>query len=601
MPWHIERKDGKHCVIKDADGSTEKCHMTASQAKAHMRALYASEKKETDDIAQKAVDGAGEEAEVKCMNMPMEMYVPFGVTSFAELMELRAAQEAAHSVHEMAGEFNDLVRNIMADELTEDKAGAIAALAQEFSGLVQAKMENPGEHEDHEEKAVWSAAMMNDLPDSSFLFIEAGGEKDGDGKTKPRSKRHFPYKDAAGKIDMPHLRNAIARIPQSDAPGLTPEKKRSLQARARKLLEGANKETNWFDELVGMVKEALGIGKPEPEPETGLLVWKEGDRYRWLAVFSNKYRDRDNPPEILTDAAHKEFVAAVDKGDWPMPELWHWHVPGSRYGQADWLAYDAGAGFPLASGWVDAGHEKEAEALAGLDEPILVSHGMPIVEIARDADDPTIIVRYRSKEISDLPAWAAANPLTGFHILAKEVTDMAIPDQKKDYLRRVGLTDERITQIEADLEGKAKEASEQGLEFKESELAQVSKDEVAEAAPAATTTETTSIAAEAPLSRAEVAEALTTFMAQMTQFGQVLETLAGEVKALKEADEDKVAAKAAATPAASLVDLVRGRAVGAEETRIDGRKVKGPKETKEAQVPLSPVPFLNQLITPQQQ
>src|SRR5262249_25575276 len=66
-----------------------------------------------------------------------------------------------------------------------------------------------------ETKAMWSTAMMNDLPDSSFLYVEDGGKKDSEGKTTPRSLRHFPYKDANGKVDLPHLRNALARIPQS--------------------------------------------------------------------------------------------------------------------------------------------------------------------------------------------------------------------------------------------------------------------------------------------------------------------------------------------------------------------------------------------------
>ena len=43
---------------------------------------------------------------------------------------------------------------------------------------------------------------MDDLPDSAFLYIEPGGKKDGNGKTEPKSLRHFPYKDASGKIDM---------------------------------------------------------------------------------------------------------------------------------------------------------------------------------------------------------------------------------------------------------------------------------------------------------------------------------------------------------------------------------------------------------------
>ena len=49
----------------------------------------------------------------------------------------------------------------------------------------------------------------NDLPDSDFAHIESGGKKDSEGKTTPRSLRHFPIHDAA------HVRNALARAPQS--------------------------------------------------------------------------------------------------------------------------------------------------------------------------------------------------------------------------------------------------------------------------------------------------------------------------------------------------------------------------------------------------
>jgi len=88
-----------------------------------------------------------------------------------------------------------------------------------------------------EVKAVWSAKYVNDLNDSAFLFIEAGGVKDEEGKTTPRSLRHFPVKDADGKVDLAHLRDAIGRIPQSNAKGLD---KTALQARARRMLETAD-------------------------------------------------------------------------------------------------------------------------------------------------------------------------------------------------------------------------------------------------------------------------------------------------------------------------------------------------------------------------
>lgn len=45
MPWRIERRGSKFCVIKESDDSTEKCHDTEAKAKAHLRALYASENK----------------------------------------------------------------------------------------------------------------------------------------------------------------------------------------------------------------------------------------------------------------------------------------------------------------------------------------------------------------------------------------------------------------------------------------------------------------------------------------------------------------------------------------------------------------------------
>ena len=56
---------------------------------------------------------------------------------------------------------------------------------------------------------------ISNLPDSSFAYIEPGGTKDDQGKTTPRSLRHFPIKDANGKCDPAHVRNALARAPQS--------------------------------------------------------------------------------------------------------------------------------------------------------------------------------------------------------------------------------------------------------------------------------------------------------------------------------------------------------------------------------------------------
>ena len=90
--------------------------------------------------------------------------------------------------------------------------------------------------------AEWTSGYINDLPDSAFLYISPGGEEDDVGKTKPRSLRHLPYRDSKGDVDLPHLRSAISQMPKSTAPGLTKEKMRDLQDKAREMLRKATED-----------------------------------------------------------------------------------------------------------------------------------------------------------------------------------------------------------------------------------------------------------------------------------------------------------------------------------------------------------------------
>ena len=85
-----------------------------------------------------------------------------------------------------------------------------------------------------EQRATWTTAYMNDLPDSAFLIVEKGGTKDSSGKTTPRSLRHFPVRDKDGNVDMAHLRNALSRIPQSN---LSAELKAEAQRKAEALMK----------------------------------------------------------------------------------------------------------------------------------------------------------------------------------------------------------------------------------------------------------------------------------------------------------------------------------------------------------------------------
>ena len=66
-----------------------------------------------------------------------------------------------------------------------------------------------------EELGIWNTKYVNTLPDSSFAYISPGGEKDDEGNTIPRTLRHLPYKDGEGKVDVTHVRNALARLTQT--------------------------------------------------------------------------------------------------------------------------------------------------------------------------------------------------------------------------------------------------------------------------------------------------------------------------------------------------------------------------------------------------
>ena len=62
----------------------------------------------------------------------------------------------------------------------------------------------------------WTAETINELPDSAFAVISKGGKKDDAGKTTPRSLRHLPHHKPDDSLDLAHLRNALARLPQTD-------------------------------------------------------------------------------------------------------------------------------------------------------------------------------------------------------------------------------------------------------------------------------------------------------------------------------------------------------------------------------------------------
>ncbi len=192
---------------------------------------------------------------------------------------------------------------------------------------------------------------------------------------------------------------------------------------------------------------------------------------RWIATYTNNFRDRDNPPEVFTDAAHKQFEDYIDNGG-DMPELWLWHTPGTSLGVADWLSYSNG--FVTATGLVAPGHEDEVKSLSSM-KGLALSHGYKYIPGKNGEID-----YYRTFEISILPNQKAANPWTDFAMIESEVKEMKFKEDKRAFLVSV-LGESGVATLEKDQEGRAKFLNDLGVDSKEYEESDSTEKETAPA------------------------------------------------------------------------------------------------------------------------
>ena len=158
---------------------------------------------------------------------------------------------AGQKVRELILDFVDEI------SLVPRGANPDATFAKRF---VVAKRAEVPDVDDEVAKAELSSAEENDLPDSAFAYVEPG-EKDDEGKTVPRSNRHFNVSDEA------HVRNALARLSQSPFE----EKARpKVEAAARRLGIGEPAEEARKDQSMAKAAEAAPAAEttiPEPAPE----------------------------------------------------------------------------------------------------------------------------------------------------------------------------------------------------------------------------------------------------------------------------------------------------------------------------------------------
>ena len=119
--------------------------------------------------------------------------------------------EESEAIAEASSEASDAAEEKVSDEVVEKSQET--SLEKESEEVEEKTEDNKEEklEEADEEKAEWTTEYINTLPNSSFAVIEPAYLE---GKTEDKNCRHLPFKDENGEVDLPHYRNALARVNQ---------------------------------------------------------------------------------------------------------------------------------------------------------------------------------------------------------------------------------------------------------------------------------------------------------------------------------------------------------------------------------------------------
>lgn len=161
-----------------------------------------------------------------------------------------------------------------------------------------------------------------------------------------------------------------------------------------------------FDFLLDQTKALLHLkAAGVNELEVGFKLLENN---RWLGVFSNNFIDRE--AEIFTHKSQDEYVDRVMSGQRDMPELWFYHIPGTKHGKADWVGRVGH--FLVATGDFDESPLAEAMKSYYRDAgPVGMSFGY---EYPPSMKINGVYHYFDAIEVTTLPPEAAANPYTYF-------------------------------------------------------------------------------------------------------------------------------------------------------------------------------------------
>ena len=209
-------------------------------------------------------------------------------------------------------------------------------------------------------------------------------------------------------------------------------------------------QPNILASTIKRVKDALQRGNND------IIAFKVNPAARtWIGIWSNNFEDREG--EIFTAKAIDDYIARVDMGIIPTPELWLWHTPGTRLGEAEHVTR-VGA-FAVAMGTFDqtAAATKGMHTLAKT-KGLGMSHGYAY---SPDHKQGRVYHQFNTFELSVLPRDKAANSYTSF-----EENDMKLEGEKKTFLEGI-LGIDQTAALEKALEDATTSLTERGVASKE--------------------------------------------------------------------------------------------------------------------------------------
>jgi len=181
--------------------------------------------------------------------------------------------------------------------------------------------------------------------------------------------------------------------------------------------------------VLDILKPLIAMNTKETQERAFTAFKGNNGEWYWLARHTGKYVDRED--EILADKAHEDYVARVQKGLVPMPELWTWHKKGTSHGVADFV-WKSG-GFVLALGHFTGTKEQIARAVKWYQEhpDTKLSH---MFKYPPKGKKKKVYYAYNTVEITTLPNGAEAFPYTTFEGLG----NMPFTKQQEEQIRGIG-------------------------------------------------------------------------------------------------------------------------------------------------------------------